>query len=911
MNSERWSLIQSIFETALEKEPSERITFLKAACQEDVDLYREVSSLLESDQQINSLLDGQAFDAVSFARHQADEMAEADERIGPYRIIKRIGSGGMGIVYLADRADGQFEQKVALKLIKKGMDSEQIVRRFLAERQILARLNHPNIARLLDGGISDDGRPYFAMEYVEGTPLINYCNAKKHSIKDRLLLFGSVCDAVQYAHRNLIVHRDLKPGNILVMDDGQIKLLDFGIARVLEDRDAPPQTLLTEAGMRVLTPEYAAPEQVNGGTITTQTDVYALGVVLYELLTGDRPLKLSSHKPAEVEAVVCHQEPQKPSTRVLENKTVAETHQFSAEKIQRQLKGDLDTICLKSLRKEPERRYGTVDELWLDIDRHLKGLPVIAQADSVTYRLKKFISRHRNGALITMIATVLLAGVISIYTIRLGQERDRAQTEAEKAAQTAQFLTSLFDGANPHVAQGDTLNARHMLDAGAQRIEEELADQPGVQASLLTTIGDAYNGLGLYRQAGDNFEKALALKRQIGEGDTEAAATLLQTLADIHHSLSNFPKADSFQQATLAAQKKLFGDEHPAIAATLLKMASTNRSLGKFDVALPLYHEAVAMNEKLLPKDDPELGWSINNLGWAYHSQGHYEEAETAYRKAETLQREYLGEDHPDLAFTLSNLGGLLWTTGRFDEGEPLVRESLAIRRALYGEEHPETMQSLNNLAGLLFRKDDFEAAEPLYLKTLEINRRMLGEKHRYVATGLSSLGAIHQKKGELEEAEALQKQALKMRMEIFGASHRQVATSQTSLASVYRAQGRLREAEELYRTSLDFWRSQGTEPVEMAYPLVGLGRILTENGSYSEAEAVLNEALALRTSHFEENDLLVTEVKAALGRCYALDGRQEATALLQEALDAYEQAGKSDGNSAVEIRGWLNGLDG
>lgn len=907
MNSERWSLIQSIFETALEKEPSERITFLKAACKEDVDLYREVASLLESDQQINSLLDGQAFDAVSFAQQPTDDVADENVQVGPYRIIRRLGAGGMGVVYLANRADGQFEQKVALKLIKKGMDSEQIVRRFLAERQILARLQHPNIARLLDGGISEDGRPYFAMEYVEGTPLTNYCNTKKLSIKKRLAIFGSVCDAVQHAHRNLIVHRDLKPGNILVTEDGRIKLLDFGIARVLEDQDASPQTLLTEAGMRVLTPEYAAPEQVNGGTITTQTDVYALGVVLYELLTGERPLKLSSHTPAEVEAVICHQEPQKPSA--LEHDTLAQTYPSPKDKIQRQLKGDLDTICLKTLRKEPERRYGSVDELWQDIDRHLKGLPVIAQADSVTYRLKKFISRHRNGALATAIGTILLAGVTTVYTIRLGQERDRAQVEAEKTAQTAQFLTSLFDGANPHVAQGDTLNARHMLDAGAERIEAELADQPSVQASLLTTIGDAYNGLGLYREAGENFEKALVLKRQIGEGDTEAAATLLQTLSDIHHSLSNFSKADSFQQATLAAQKKLFGDEHPAIAATLLKMASTNRSLGKFDVAIPLYHEAVAMNEKLLPKDDPELGWSINNLGWAYHSQGYYEEAEAAYRKAEALQREYLGADHPDLAFTLNNLGGLLWTTGRFDEGEPLVRESLAIRRNLYGEEHPETMQSLNNLAGLLFRKEDYNAAEDMYRKTVEVNKRMLGDKHRYVATGLSSLGAIHQKKGELEEAEALQKQALDMRIELYGDSHRQVATSQTSLASVYRAQDRLQEAERLYRSSLDFWRSQGTQPVEMAYPLVGLGRILTENGAHSEAESVLNEALALRTSHFEEDDLLVAEVKAALGRCYALQGRQEATALLQEALNAYEKAGKSDGSSAVEIRDWLADL--
>ena len=685
MDSERWSQIQALFEAALEHDPPKRVTFLKEACKDDLDLYREVSSLLDSDQQLNSLLDGHALDAVTFAASSDPVAIEdlTDQKAGPYQLERRLGQGGMGVVYLASRIDGQFDQRVALKLIKRGMDTEAIVRRFLAERQILARLQHPNIARLLDGGMTDDGRPYFAMEYIDGIPILQYCNVKRLGVEARLDLFEHVCRAVQYAHRNLIIHRDLKPSNILVTQDGQIKLLDFGIARVLEEQDEAQRTMLTEAGMRVLTPEYAAPEQVSGSAITTQTDIYSLGVVLYELLTGLRPLKLTSHKPAEVETIVRDSRPVKPSSRVLKNENIEETHGFPREKIARRLRGDLDTICLKALQKEPERRFSSVDELSSDLDRFRRGLPVAARPDSVGYRFQKFISRHMNGVLTSAAVFLLLAAVVTIYTIRLSDERNRAQQAAMESQEVTAFLTDLLSAANPHVAQGDTLNVRQILDEGAVRIKTELADQPAVQIGLLTTIGDAYHGLGLYARAEEHFAKAMELLNDMDAGNTAEAAQLLQNMADIRHSLSDFSAADSLQRATLQIQKLLHGEEHPTIAAILLKMASTNRSLGKYDVAIPLYEQAVAMNEKLLSKDDPELGWSINNLGWAYHSSGRYKEAETAYQKAVQLQRDHLGNDHPDLGFTLNNLGGLLWTTGRLEEGEPLVRESIAIRTRL------------------------------------------------------------------------------------------------------------------------------------------------------------------------------------------------------------------------------------
>ena len=906
-SSTRWSRVQSLFEEALEKDPPKRITFLKEACEDDLDLYQEVVSLLESDQQINSLVDGQALDLVTVSESVLEEPEMPAAPIGPYHATKRLGQGGMGVVYLAERADGQFDQQVALKLIKKGMDSENIVRRFIGERQILARLQHQNIARLLDGGITDDGQPYFAMEYVEGVPIHAYCNAQKLDIQARLRLFDEVCKAVHYAHRNLVVHRDLKPGNILITRDGGVKLLDFGIARVLTEEADSAQTLLTQPGQRVLTPEYAAPEQVTGDPITTQTDIYALGVVLYELLTGVRPLKITSHSPVEVEIVLRQKEPARPSVSAANNSSIEETHGLSADKLRRKLLGDLDTICLKALRKEPDRRYESADEFRLDIVRYLKGQPVSARPDAFGYRFQKFVTRHRSGVLVGTLVLLLLGTVVLGYTLRLQNARNLAQVEATKAEQAVAFLSSLFEASNPHVTQGDTLNARHMLDAGAERIRSELADQPDVQADLMLVIGDAYNGLGLYKKAEDNFIEALHLIEETQGTATKEAIDLHFRLADIKHTLNEFQAADSLQHVTLDLQKQLYGEEHPEIAATLLKMASTQRSLGNYEEAIPLYIQAVDMNERVLPKNDPELSWSINNLGWAYHSQGRYQEAEEAYSKAEAIQREHLGETHPDLAFTLNNYGGLLWTTGRFDEGEPKVRESLSIRKGLYGEEHPEYLQSLNNLAGLLFRKGDIEAAEPLYRQTVVVNKKMLGERHRYVASGIGSLATIHREKGELEEAEKLQLEALDIQLELFGDQHRLVARSKSNLAAIYRLTGSFDEAKRLYSEALDFYQSQATPPIEVAFPMIGLGLTLTQTGDPSAAQPLLDEALMLRSDRFEASDLLVAEAQAALGYCLCTQGNcSEGRPMLRKAINTFNEAGKSTDRRALEIKDWL-----
>ncbi|HMB90944.1 MAG TPA: serine/threonine-protein kinase, partial [Rhodothermales bacterium] len=420
MDAHRWSRVNELFDAAYEVVPEERKAYLEKAVAGDEALFREVWSLLHEDQHTHSLLDGVALDAITVL----DDTSHEGRRIGPYQIEREIGHGGMGRVFLAHRADGEFEQQVALKLIKRGMDSEAVLHRFRSERQILARLQHPHIARLLDGGLTDEGQPYFAMEYVEGQPIDVFCDAHHLTIDERLALFQDVCRAVLYAHAQLVVHRDLKPSNILVMEDAsgrpQVKLLDFGIAKMLaEDEEG-----LTQTGVAVMTPEYASPEQVRGEAVSTATDIYSLGVVLYELLAGHRPYDIASRNSVEMAQVVLSTEPERPSTAVKRptGDTTAEAISRArgtvVERLRRRLAGDLDVICLKALRKEVERRYQSVEALAEDLRRHLSGLPVEARADTATYRVRKFVERHRAGVFTTAGMLLLVSALVGFYTVQ-------------------------------------------------------------------------------------------------------------------------------------------------------------------------------------------------------------------------------------------------------------------------------------------------------------------------------------------------------------------------------------------------------------------------------------------------------------------------------------------------------------
>src|SRR5215475_12190576 len=455
MNPESWQRIENVFRTTVDRPADERDAYLTRACDGDEDLRREVLSLLEQGTAEDFIRDPIASAALAFTAISNDDLT--GERVGPYRVKRLIGRGGMGDVYEAERDDEQFRQQVAIKIIKRGMDTEFVRDRFLRERQILASLDHPHIARLIDGGATPDGSPYFVMEFVAGEPITDYCRRQSLSVNEKLKLFLKVCSAVQYAHQKLVVHRDLKPSNILIDEDGEPKLLDFGIAKLLSPDGSQPQTR-TETALRLMTPEYASPEQARGQAVATTTDVYSLGVVLYELLTDRRPYEFRTYSPAEIERTICDTGIEEPS-KVVGRMTGADA------KLARQLAGDLDNIAMMAMRIEPERRYQSVEQFSEDIRRHLAGMPVVARKDTFGYRAGKFVRRHKAGVAI-LAPLIVLAVAMTDQAARIARERDRANQETATAQAATQSLVAMFEVADPDKARGNVITARELLDRG-------------------------------------------------------------------------------------------------------------------------------------------------------------------------------------------------------------------------------------------------------------------------------------------------------------------------------------------------------------------------------------------------------------------------------------------------------------
>ncbi len=592
-----WSRIEAILDEVLELEPAARAEALERACAGDAVLRAQVERLLAADTDADQFLETPAMvyaagivNAAS-AGMQADEQEQAGDRIGPYSLIREIGHGGMGRVFLAKRADGQFEQLVALKLVRHGSFGGEILGRFLRERQILARLQHPNIARLLDGGVNADGRPYFAMEYVEGKAITAYCDGRSLDISRRLSLFALVCDAVQYAHQNLVVHRDLKPSNTMVTAEGQVKLLDFGIAKVLQPDESDEQNAaeptLTRLGSGPMTPEYAAPEQVRGEPVTTATDVYALGALAYELLTGRGPHQLSRLTAAEVERAVTERDVARPSSAVgrgtllaargkdgeMALDAIATARGTDRRRLRRELRGDLDTIVMTALQKEPARRYASAGALLEDVRRYQSGLPIAARRDSVGYRTSKFVRRHAIGVTATALVLLSLVGGF----IGMAWQARVASREAAKAREVSRFLSSLFEVADPARTNAADISALDLLNRGAMRIETDLAGQPDVQAEMMLLVGRIYRDLGVYDRAQPLLDRALALRASADGPHSVAAAEAMTELARLWQAKGRPDEAERLQREVLAMRRDVRRADHADVGKTLRDLAAVPR----------------------------------------------------------------------------------------------------------------------------------------------------------------------------------------------------------------------------------------------------------------------------------------------------------------------------------------------
>lgn len=790
-----------LLDATLAQPPEAREAFARRACAGDAARLAHLLELVTTHDRAAAWFDDLASDLAADADLEIDAADARARLVGPWRLIRLLGRGGMGSVYLAERADGQFEQQAALKLSRVGFDDESAMARFVAERQIVARLEHPNIARLIDGGVAADGRPYFAMELVDGQPLMEYVHTRALAVRDRLALFIQLGDAVQYAHGHLVVHRDVKPSNVLVTPDGVPKLLDFGIAKLFHPGDLGADATATRD--RALTPVYAAPEQIAGGTITTATDVYAMGVVLYELLSGARPFDAEGRPPRDLEDDVLYRPPERPSARV------------SDARRRRQIAGDLDTICLTALRKEPERRYQSAQQLTDDVRRHLEGRPVSARADAVMYRGAKFVRRHAVGVAMTAIVgiLVLVAGILlTVQSARTARERDKAQ-------QVAALLTDVFEVADPSEIRGAQITAREVLDRGVERIERTLASQPDVQADLLGVLGRVHRNLGLYERATGLATRSAALVAG-REGERSAAASRARSqLGELLYLKGDYPGAERVLRDAMAVQEAA-APAGADLAMTLNHLGKSLQAQGRLDEAEAVLRRAWGISASARNAPPAAVAEVLTNLGAVMFVRNRLDEAETFFQQALEIRRRELGDEHPLVAGGLSNLATVQSRKGNLDAAERTGREALLVARRVYGDEHPRVATVLNNLGLTELARKNPAGAEPWLAESLAQRRKLLPSSHPDLAQSLANLGLVVQYLARPQEALALYTEALAIRRQALGEDHLLVAQTLNNLGLLHQSMGDLAGAQRDLRRSVAMLRKTAGE----AHPLVAQG---------------------------------------------------------------------------------------
>ena len=811
---DRWTHVQTLFESALDRPADERTAWLRAQCGDDPELYAEVASLLEGDAHRHTLLGGRAADLLAPGEMaRALQPSRAGERVGPWRLAERIGAGGMGAVYRAERDAGGFAQTAALKLVKPGMDSEAVLARFRAERQILARLQHPGIARLLDGGLAADGRPYFAMELVGGEPITDYCDRRRLGVEARLGLFADVCEAVQYAHQALVVHRDLKPSNILVVGDAdepgereeapaaRVKLLDFGIARLLGGDDGDEAAALTRTGQRVLTPSYAAPEQVRGEAPTTATDVYALGGLLYRLLSGARPVRTEGRTPAEVERAVLEETPPRLSAAVTAEAAAARG--TTAEALARRLRGDLDVICAKALAKEPERRYGSAAELAADVGRHRAALPIAARPATRAYRVARFVRRHRAGVAGTAAAVVALAALTAVYTVRLAGERDRAEAEAQRSEQVVSFLRGLLLGADPYLNAGEELSATELLDRGAASVGD-LGSEPETQAALQVLIGDIYLDMARPDDALPLYREALATYR--ARGPRVEAATTARRVGQAYRDADQPDEAGRSLRAALDELQALPDVDPVEIARAQRHLASHLRDGGDLDAAEALYREALATARRERGDDDELTKDIATSLVVALRALDRVPEAADLMETVVESDRRTLPDDDPGIAFSLAMYSTLLSKAGRGAEAIRVAREAERRFRAVHAADpdHPDIASASLGVAIALRADGQLAEADAAHAAAVEQLAASLGEADYRTISAVNGLARLKEERGQPDAAAGLFRRAIRAAADLparqatmlsFLADNRARAGDwDASVAALRRSAGLLRE---------------------------------------------------------------------------------------------------------------------
>jgi len=687
--------------------------------------------------------------------------------IGPYTLIKILGEGGMGQVWLAEQV-APVKRQVALKLIRGEFRDHEMIKRFEAERQSLALMNHPAIAKVFDAGSTSDGHPYFVMEYVGGTPITNYCDQYRLTIRQRLELFIKVCEGVQHAHQKAVIHRDLKPTNVLVIDvDGKPvpRIIDFGIAKTLSAEAVEDQTQLTQIGAVLGTRGFMSPEQADPRVldVDTRADVYSLGVILYVLLTGVLPFDSEGAKKKPLDEVLRQlreEDPPTPSTKITTGKdmgtAVAERRGTEAKDLVKVLRGDLDWITMKALEKDRNRRYGTPSELAAEIDRYLQNEPVLARPTSASYRLERYVKRHRIGALVALCFVLLVAGFIVAQAVelhRIKQERDRTARERDRAQRITDFMTGMFRVSDPGQARGNKITARELLDKASSQIDSGLSKDPELQAQMMNTMGNVYQRLGLYPQAQSLMNHAFDIRRQVLGPDSSETLKSADSLGVILFNQGHYAEAERVLRETLEIRRRVLGPDHPDTLQSMNDLGLVLNAQGRLPEAERLMRTTLELKSRVLGSEHPDTVGSMQNLGLILYAEQHLPEAEKLFRNSLDIRRRIAGFDAPETLNTMENLGNVLDDEGHHEEAEKLMREALEIKTRVVGPEHPDTLRTMHNLGDVLYEEGRYAEAQQLMRQTLDISRRVLGAENPDTAASIYSLGSIALKTGKRQEA--------------------------------------------------------------------------------------------------------------------------------------------------------------
>lgn len=799
MNQDRLNKIRELFDKASNLNAVEREVFLNQECANELELKKEILSLLDSLENTKDFLE----EALTIVEQNKNNFTDPyiDKQIGNYLIDGEAGVGGMGIVYTGRRNDKEFEQKVAIKILKHGITSEYLLKRFQIERQTLANLQHQNIARLLDGGRTIDGLPYLVMEFIDGIPITEFCHQKKLSLEEKLKLFREVCTAVQYAHQNLIVHRDLKPGNILVTKNGIPKLLDFGIAKLIDEELVDNNEDLTRTGVWHLTPEYASPEQIKGEKITTASDIYSLGVLLYQILTGYQPYKISNNSPAAISKIITEEIIQKPSEKVKDkSREHAESNLFLNDKISNQLKGDLDNIVLKAMHKDPARRYVSVEQFSEDIRRHLSGLPVIAQKDTAGYRLSKFIRRHKVGFIssVGFIVFLIINLIAIIWQANIAaNERDKAKLEAQKVETVNKFLLDMLSSVDP-TEIGRDVKVYDVLRKSALGVEKGFKDQPGIEASIQKTIGKTLTSLGEYDEAKPHLLRSLLLNERVYGKQSNQASESNYELALYYHWIGELKTADSLYKKSLQIFKRNSDVSKRSLASTLNDYGILKSDFAEFDESKKMYEESLNILLENYGEKDRDVASLYNNLAIVMQAQKDLDGGERYFHKALELNIELFGENRPEVSSNYNNLAYIYIDKGDFTRAEEYFIKSLELKKKYYGADHSYVGFAFLNLGGLEFRIGKINESEKYILDAIKNLKKSVNEDHIWLGLAYYWYGKILIEKSKYSEAETYLRKSLTINKKNYPKDHPNIISSSAELGVVSFHLGKFAEAEKL-----------------------------------------------------------------------------------------------------------------